>query len=605
MPVELELLAPARNKDIGIAAIDCGADAVYIAGPAFGAREAASNSFSDIAELTAYAHRFGAKVFLTLNTIIYDNELEDARKCILNAVDAGCDALIIQDLGILKMQIPQIELHASTQCNIRTPEQARFLESLGFRRLVLARELSLAQIRAIAGTVKCGIECFVHGALCVSYSGQCYLSQYLTGRSANRGCCIQACRSRYDVIDSSGKTIVRDKAVLSLKDLSLEDRLQEMAQAGATSFKIEGRLKNMSYVKNIVREYSNALDKIIAGSGGKYARSSYGSPSGGFRPDPSVTFNRGYTKYFIDGTRGKWSSSDYAKSIGEYVGKAGRKISANSFEIHQASGLSVPVSNGDGLCYISNSGEVTGMRADTVINSVVTCSQKTDIRTGTEIYRNFNRTFEKYLENNTPVRLVRAEISISRTGSGEYRATAVAENGKAATLDFPAETAQDRTKALENLKNSFSKRSGIFSFTLTGIPEETLPFLPSSGLNAIRRELAGRLEAAEEESTNRHTENVCHEHIVPPAQRNQLNCANRLSRALYTGMGIDPAPAYELSPDKNTELMRCKFCLRYEHGKCPRTNPKEKAEPLYLINNGKRLKAVFDCAKCEMVILPA
>ena len=275
MPVALELLAPAKNKDIGIAAIDCGADAVYIAGPSFGAREAAGNSFDDIAELTGYAHKFGAKVFLTLNTLIYEHELEAARRTVFQAAEAGCDALIVQDLGLLRMSIPPIELHASTQCNIRTVEQARWLASLGFKRLVLARELSLEQIREIAEAVPgCGIECFVHGALCVSYSGQCYLSQYLTGRSANRGCCIQACRSRYDVKDAGGKTILRDKAILSLKDLCLLDRVEQLAEAGATSFKIEGRLKNISYVSNIVRTYSDTLDRIVWESGGNYVRSS-------------------------------------------------------------------------------------------------------------------------------------------------------------------------------------------------------------------------------------------------------------------------------------------------------------------------------------------
>ena len=275
MPVALELLAPAKNKDIGIAAIDCGADAVYIAGPSFGAREAAGNSFDDIAELTGYAHKFGAKVFLTLNTLIYEHELDAARQTVFQAAEAGCDALIVQDLGLLRMSIPPIELHASTQCNIRTVEQARWLSSLGFKRLVLARELSLEQIREIAEAVPgCGIECFVHGALCVSYSGQCYLSQYLTGRSANRGCCIQACRSRYDVKDAGGKTILRDKAILSLKDLCLLDRVEQLAEAGATSFKIEGRLKNISYVSNIVRTYSDTLDRIVRESGGNYVRSS-------------------------------------------------------------------------------------------------------------------------------------------------------------------------------------------------------------------------------------------------------------------------------------------------------------------------------------------
>lgn len=318
MSVALELLAPAKNKDIGIAAIDCGADAVYIAGPAFGAREAAGNSFADIAQLTTHAHRFGARVYLTLNTIVYEDELEDARKCVFSAVEAGCDALIVQDLGLLRMSIPKIDLHASTQCNIRTVEQARWLASLGFRKLVLARELSLAQISAIASAVPdCEIECFVHGALCVCYSGQCYLSQWLTGRSANRGCCIQACRSRYDLLDQDGKLLMKDKAILSLKDLSLQDRLGQLAEAGATSFKIEGRLKNISYVRNIVRAYSNTLDSLVASSGGKYTRSSWGSPEGGFTPHPEATFNRGYTGYFIDGTRGQWNSGAYAKGIGE------------------------------------------------------------------------------------------------------------------------------------------------------------------------------------------------------------------------------------------------------------------------------------------------
>ena len=279
MPVALELLAPAKNKDIGIAAIDCGADAVYIAGPSFGAREAAGNSFDDIAELTGYAHKFGVKVFLTLNTLIYEHELEAARQTVSQAAEAGCDALIVQDLGLLRMSIPPIELHASTQCNIR-------------KRLVLARELSLEQIREISEAVPgCGIECFVHGALCVSYSGQCYLSQYLTGRSANRGCCIQACRSRYDLLDTDGRNILKDKSILSLKDFSLQDRLEHLAEAGATSFKIEGRLKNISYVRNIVRSYSDTLDALVKSSQGKYVRSSWGSPTGGFTPHPEATFN--------------------------------------------------------------------------------------------------------------------------------------------------------------------------------------------------------------------------------------------------------------------------------------------------------------------------
>ena len=611
MPVALELLAPARNKDIGIAAIDCGADAVYIAGPAFGAREAAGNSFEDIAALTAYAHRFGARVYMTLNTIIYENELEQARRCVFGAVEAGCDALIVQDLGLLRMSIPRIELHASTQCNIRTVEQARWLASLGFSKLVLARELSLEQIRRISKAVPdCEIECFVHGALCVSYSGQCWLSQWLAGRSANRGCCIQACRSRYDLADAEGNILLRDRAILSLKDLSLMDRLQQLAEAGASSFKIEGRLKNISYVRNIVRAYSDALDAVITGSGGRYRRSSWGSPAGGFTPHPEATFNRGYTGYFIDGTRGKWNSGAYAKGIGEPVGEV-RAYRQGTMILKQDDGISTPLANGDGLCFISPKGEVTGMRADTVQGSTVTCSQPPAVPPvpGTRIYRSFNHTLEKALENNPPVRLIPAGVRLEYLGGDSYRLTATAAgSGATAAIDFNAEPARNREKAAGGLRSSLSRHSGIFAFSLIDVPEEDpLPFLPSSAANALRRELAARLEPAPAAPDMREQvpfDSIDQEKIVPPAQKAQLNCANSLSRSVYRSIGLEPEPAFETDPTVQVELMRCKYCIRYETGRCPRQRPGEKAVPLYLINNGRRLKLTFDCARCEMVITP-
>ena len=616
MPVALELLAPAKNKDIGIAAIDCGADAVYIAGPAFGAREAAGNSFEDIAALTGYAHRFGVKVFLTLNTIIYENELEQARKTVLDAVKAGCDALIVQDLGLLGMSMPPIELHASTQCNIRTPGQARWLESLGFSRLVLARELSLEQIREIASSVTCGIECFIHGALCVSYSGQCYMSQYLTGRSANRGCCIQACRSRYDLTDSDGHILLKDKAILSLKDLSLHDRLLKMAEAGATSFKIEGRLKNISYVRNIVRYYSDILDSLVSDSGGKYTRSSWGSPTGGFTPLPEATFNRGYTRYFIDGKRDRWCSGDYAKGMGEPVGevrevlRCDRRRQETVFRIRLRKNLSTPVVNGDGLCTISQKGDVTGMRADTVNGDTVTCSQIPDLKPGMQIFRNYNRSLEKALENNPPVRLIPAVLSLRQNGEDSYTLSAAASgSGATAEIEFEAEPARNREKASEGLRSALSKRSGIFSFNLTGLPEDgPLPFLPSSAANALRREMASRLEKPLPETDMTLSipiERADRNHIIPPKQRVRLNCANSLARNIYLSAGVEPDTAFELKPDPRAELMRCKYCIRYETGRCPKQNPEEKATPLYLVNNGRRFKAVFDCARCEMVITVA
>ena len=299
---QLELLAPARDLQIGIAAISCGADAVYIAGPRVGARQAAGNGIEDIRQLCNYAHKFGVRIFVTLNTILYDNELEEAWEQMLAVQDAGADAIIVQDLAVVALAQERgygLPLHASTQCAIRTPEQAVFLESLGFSRLILERELSLEQIRAIRDAVTCELEFFVHGALCVCYSGQCYLSEQICGRSANRGACIQACRSRYDLVDESGKVIVRDKALLSLKDYNLRGRLRELAEAGITSFKIEGRLKNESYVRNVVRDYSLEIDRLVA-SDESFERGSWGRVAGGFAPDTSKTFNRGYTELFID-----------------------------------------------------------------------------------------------------------------------------------------------------------------------------------------------------------------------------------------------------------------------------------------------------------------
>ena len=611
MPVALELLAPAKNKDIGIAAIDCGADAVYIAGPAFGAREAAGNSFEDIAALTAYAHRFGVRVYLTLNTIIFEHELEEARRCVFRAVEAGCDALIIQDLGLLAMSIPRIELHASTQCNIRTPEQARWLASLGFRKLVLARELSLKQIREIASAVPgCEIECFVHGALCVSYSGQCYLSQWLTGRSANRGCCIQACRSRYDLQDADGQVLLKDKAILSLKDLSLQDRLEQLAEAGATSFKIEGRLKNISYVRNTVRAYSDTLDSLISSSSGRYTRSSWGSPTGGFTPHPEATFNRGYTHYFIDGTRGQWNSGDYSKGIGEPVGEVIRVIRPGIMELKVRQDISTPLVNGDGLCCISGEGRITGIRADTVSGSTVTYSQNTETfpTPGATVYRNFNHTLEKAIGNNPPVRLIPATVHLEHKDGSYYILTAKASgSGVTASLTFTAGEALNRDKAAAGLKASLSKRSGIFAFSLTGIPENSpLPFLPASAANSLRRELAVKLEPAP--SAPDMTEHIPFDSrartgLVPPVQLHQLNCANSLSRNIYRAAGIDPEAAFETDPEAQVELMRCKYCIRWQTCRCPRQKPGERATPLLLINNGRRLRAVFDCTRCEMFIL--
>lgn len=612
MSIKLELLAPAKNKDIGIAAIDCGADAVYIAGPCFGAREQAGNSFEDIAKLTEYAHQFGVKVYLTLNTIIYDHELQSARETIFCAYDAGCDAVIIQDLGILKMELPPIELHASTQCNIRSVEQAKFLESLGFPRIILARELSIEQISQIRAAVDCEIESFVHGALCVSYSGQCYLSQYLAGRSANRGSCIQACRSKYDLLDTNGNTLLKEKSILSLKDLSLSDRLKEMADAGVCSFKIEGRLKNISYVKNVVRHYRMALDKVIEQSNGKYIPSSFGKVTGGFTPNPAATFSRGFTNYFIDGTRSNWSSTDIAKGVGELIGTvsdiASNKKNSTTFTFKAKESFKGELSNGDGLCFVSPKGEVIGVRADIVNGNKITTKPITGVVKGSVLYRNYNHKFEKELENNPPQRKIDVELKLSFSKDYECIIDAKAQNGRVARAIISGEAAQNKSLALNNITSQLSKSSLYFSFKVSSTSGENVPFIPASTLNSLRREIAQELVIIPpEENDNIFVptapwEELDRDKIIPPKRKRYLNCANHLSKELYKEIGIEAEDAYELYPDGETELMRTKYCIRNELGICPKIKKGEKPLPLILVNNGKKLKVSFDCSLCEMSI---
>ncbi|MCD8312643.1 MAG: U32 family peptidase [Bacteroidales bacterium] len=463
----LELLAPARDIDIGIAAVDCGADAVYIAGPAFGARQAAANSVEDLSRLCDYAHKFGARVYVTINTIIYDSEIPQAAKLLNDVRRIGADAVIAQDMALLSLNAERpLPLHASTQCAIRTPEKAAELEALGFSRVTLERELSLEQIRQISAAVNCEVECFVHGAMCVCYSGQCYLSELLAGRSANRGACVQACRSRYDVVDKAGRTIVRNKAVLSLKDYNLKSRLKDLADAGVTSFKIEGRLKNISYVRNTVRDYSLALDDLISRSAGRYARASFGRVHKGFTPDAARTFNRGYTSFLIGpdskpdvrskavenssqtpfpATLGKVASMDAAKGMGEELGRVtsvARNLRSFKIQFYETSQnqtekgntphsfsnkkqtIQTPhkqpkpendtgtrMANGDGLAFISRAGEVVGLRADVCEGSLVRCKRTPELYEGATIYRNLDTAFEKSMLSNPCVRLLDVAVT--------------------------------------------------------------------------------------------------------------------------------------------------------------------------------------------------
>ena len=685
----LELLAPARNMDIGIAAIDCGADAVYIAGPAFGARQAAGNSMEDIRRLTEYAHRFGARIFLTLNTILFDNELAEAERLLAEAKDAGVDAITAQDLAV--WELTDLPVHASTQCAIRTPEKARLYEGIGASRLVLEREMSLDQIRAIRSSVDCELEFFVHGALCVCYSGQCYMSERIAGRSANRGECIQACRSLYDLVDEDGNVLVRNKALLSLKDYNLKDRLQDLADAGICSFKIEGRLKNISYVRNVVRAYSLALDELVAANPGKYRRVSFGRSEGGFTPDLAKAFNRGYTQLFLDGKRsGNWSSMDAPKSIGEEVGTVvsiapmrqnfsnGKRPSEENITITlRMKNPGDRLQNGDGFSFLSKGrGEIVGFRGDVCQGNRITCRNVTGLYPGAKLYRNLSNAFEKELESNLPVRTIPVSVDISvivvpvtSTSSGteedwspslpkrlseptySLKINAVSQDGRSVKLE--REAGHNAAENPERMRGMFatqiSKATGIYSFTLRSLevetPDGSLPFLPTSALNAIRRDLAAALEEMPcraiplpvNQASSR-TGNAEYPVLEPdvlsqvqdiqettsngPHLSYKANIANHIARKIYMSLGASRTDdAFEISHRPDAELMRTKYCIRYELGLCPvhqagrqhgRANhtsgmvnppiPSSRKTNLYLTNNGKRYHLAFDCANCEMVV---
>ncbi len=635
---QTELLAPARNCDIGIAAIDCGADAVYIAGPAFGARQAAGNDIRDIAALCRYAHRYGARIFITLNTILYDGETDRARRLMHEIEDAGADAVIVQDLAIVTIAAEEgirIPLHASTQCAIRTPEDAIFYERLGFSRLVLERQLSLGQIREIRRAVSCELEFFVHGALCVCYSGQCYLSELIAGRSANRGACIQACRSRYDVLDSSGKLLVKDRPLLSLKDLNLKDRLADLADAGITSFKIEGRLKNISYVKNVVRAYSIELDRLSDGK--KYCRASFGTVSGGFSPDVDKTFNRGYTDLFIDGKKEKWNSPDAAKSMGEEVGTVSYlSKEKNLLRVAPARGKEgLRFRNGDGFAFVAGS-EVIGFRGDLCDGLQIKCKRIPELYLGARLYRNLDSAFEKELDKCSPSREIRVGLTVSVKGKFTVTVSAESEDGRKAsvTADVGHTEAENRERMLSLIDGQLSRRSGHYSFSVQSIRTENsvacstekpennpIPLISAATLNDLRRQLAEKLDSmpcisrplmnrsrniAEylREATLRGNTADARTSHAPATYKN--NISNNISRGLYLRLGTETeGMAYEMEHPSEAELMRTRYCIRHELGICPKQKPGTKAAPLMLMNNGRRLALNFDCPACEMTVSQA
>ena len=598
----LELLAPARTADIGVAAIDCGADAVYIAGPAFGARQAAGNPVEDIRRLCGYAHRFGVRIYVTFNTLVYEDEIPQARLLLKELQDAGVDALIVQDAAVTRLTPEGMILHASTQCAIRTPEKARFIESLGYGRLVLERELSLEQIRAIRKAVDGELECFVHGALCVCYSGQCYLSEHLASRSANRGACVQACRSLYDLEDADGHVLARNKALLSLKDFNLIHRLEDLAGAGADSFKIEGRLKSISYVRNVVRAYSDALDALVRRHPDKYRRASFGSLRGGFKPDLKKTFNRDYTELFLDGKRGEWSSMDAPKSMGEYIGIVTR-LSSGSVTVKPAD-AGLTLHNGDGFAFVGRDGEIVGFRGDVCEGFTIRCKEVPGLKEGMRLYRNIDADFERKLEADRPVREIGVTLQVRLSG-GVLAVNAVAEDGRTASVTVPApfDPARDAERMLETVRGQLAKRSGIYAFSVSDMEvEDPVPFMPASFLNGIRRDLATALDA-EPVRMLPLRRGVVRPDPAPDTLTYKDNLANSVARDIYRERGtVEMEDAYELTHREGVEYMRTKYCLRHELGLCPKQRPGTCPDPLFLLNNGRRLRLDFDCAACEMTV---
>ena len=605
---KIELLAPAKNLACGLAAVDHGADAVYIGAPRFGARAAAGNSTDDIARLVEYAHIYNVRVYVTVNTILRDEELKDTEQLIGELWRMNVDALIVQDMGILRLDIPPIPLHASTQMDNRTPEKVRFLADEGFRQVVLARELSLHEIRRTHDACpQMPLEVFVHGALCVSYSGQCYASQACFGRSANRGECAQFCRLPFTLTDADGRVVVRDKHLLSLKDLNQSDRLEQLLDAGVSSLKIEGRLKDEAYVKNVTAAYRRKLDDILARRT-EYVRASSGTCRYSFVPQLDKSFSRGFTHYFLEGRGEEVASFDTPKSLGEEMGK---------LKEQRSGWLSVagvkPFHNGDGVCCIDGQGRLQGVRINRVEgNRLYPAGEVPRIKPHTTLFRNFDQDFERLLARKSAERKIRLHWTLSETDTG-FALAAEDEDGCRAVLSFayPKETA--RTPQAAHLRTQLSKLGNTPS-AADGEPELRLTgewFVPASVVADWRRLAVDRLLSVRR-ATYRREIAVRHPGKQPFMQTTLTylgNVMNAEARRFYLDHGVrQVAPAYEAQAVRGAVLMFCRHCLRYSMGWCPvhQKGNSPYREPYYLqASDGKRFRLSFDCKNCQMKVYAA
>ncbi len=601
----LELLAPAKNADFGIEAIKHGADAVYIGGPAFGARYGAGNDIAEIRRLCEFAHRYRAKVFVALNTILHDAELEDSRRLAWDLYEAGADALIIQDMGLLEMDLPPIQLHASTQTDNRNPEKVRFLEDAGFSQVVLARELSIEEVEAVARRSTLALEYFVHGALCVAYSGQCYISQAHTGRSANRGECSQACRLPYTLVDDKGKVITENQHLLSMKDNNQSDNLLALARAGVSSFKIEGRLKDLSYVKNITAHYRSLLDGIIAAHP-EFTRASSGRSTFTFTPRPDKTFNRGYTDYFAGGRQDDIGAFDSPAFVGELIGEVveigdGWIVVNTDQTFH----------NGDGVCFHDATGDVLGMRINRAEGDKLFPAEiPEELTAGATLFRNRDQEFERALEKDSAERRVAVQPVFSETADG-FALTLTDEDGVTVAVDLAhgKEIAQNAERALATLRDSLGKFGNtMFAAQPVELKISQPCFLPVGALNALRREATEKLEAARIATHPRPPRAQPAANPVPYPQDELTylgNVFNEKARAFYEKHGVKLIEeAYEAGNEKGmVSLMITRHCLRYSFNLCPKEVKHLKPDPMTLVNGNEKLILKFDCKACEMHVI--
>ena len=626
LPHQIELLAPARDADIGIEAVHHGADAVYIGGPGFGARAGAGNAVADIERLARHAHRFDARVYVTLNTILRDDELEPARRLAWQLYEAGADALIIQDMGLLALELPPIQLHASTQTDIRTPAKARFLQDAGLSQIVLARELELAQIAAIRDALdpaRCGIEFFIHGALCVAYSGQCYISHAHTGRSANRGDCSQACRLPYQVVDAQGRFVAHDAHVLSMKDNNQSLNLRPLIDAGVRSFKIEGRYKDMGYVKNITAHYRRLFDEILDERPG-LARASSGRVAFGFTPDPLQNFNREFTDYFVHGRQIDVGAFDTPKNPGQPIGHVTR-VADDHFDL-QADDPTLSLANGDGLCYWDQQKALVGAQANRVqplddgrwrVFPKDALAQLHDLRPGTPVHRNRSMDWVRALEKKSAERRIGVWLTLTEAPDG-LRLSATDEDGHTAQAHaaLPWSAPREQAQASARLHEALA-RLGETIFTPLDITL-ALPrpwFVPPSVANALRREAIAALEAARAAAWQRLPRALPVEPPTPYPEDTLsylANVFNHKARDFYARHGVKVIDAAYESHQETGEvsLMITKHCVRYSLSLCPKqakgvigVKGTIRAEPLQLINGKERLTLRFDCKACEMHVV--